>query len=275
MINLKINGIDSKLLIIFNFLMKKPNNKIKPTTPELKYYGLHACLAIWKNRPNDIIRIYAHESHLKAISPLLKWCAQQKKAYHIVSSEELARITDSVHHEGLCILAKEPKAMPFHECLASLQSPQCLLYLDGVQNPHNIGSIMRSCAHFGIPYILGGKEKLPALSPSACRIAKGGAESVRLVSLENDAAALKKLKEAGFALIGTSSHKGSSLYSFRFPPKSILMLGGESDGISKEISQLATHHIQIPGTGQVESLNVSVATSICLNEYARQQMGSL
>ncbi|HSX10680.1 MAG TPA: TrmH family RNA methyltransferase [Chlamydiales bacterium] len=236
-----------------------------------KYYGIHACLALWEKRPYDVIRVYVHESNIKLLSPVLKGCAQQKKAYHVVSSEELSRITDSVHHEGVCVLAKELKPVKFADLLAEIgrMGPKiCLLYLDGVQNPHNIGSILRTSAHFGIPYILG--DRLPALSASACRIAKGGAELVRLVQLDNPLTALESLKKLGFSIVGTSSHGGTSLYQCSFSPRTILAFGSESDGIGKQMQKAATQKIQIPGTGAIESLNVSVATSLCLGEYARQ-----
>lgn len=240
---------------------------VKQAAPEQKYYGLHACLALWQKRPQDVIRVYLHETLLKPCAPLLKWCAQHKKAYHIVSNDELQRITDSIHHESLCILAKELLPLPF-SALPRFPPKTCLLYLDGVENPHNIGSILRTCAHFGISHLL--TSNLPPLSPSACRVAKGGAEWVPLVDLGNPASALDKLKRQGFALIGTSSHKGASLYRFAYPEKALLIFGSESKGLSRPISSLATHHLQIPGTGHVESLNVSVATSLCIGEYTRQ-----
>lgn len=242
----------------------------KPFANEQKYYGIHACLAIWEKRPHDVIRVYAHESNIKTLVKVLKGCAQQKKAYHIVSTEELNRITDSVHHEGVCILAKEAKAAAFADLVASIRSGSkvCLLYLDGVQNPHNIGSILRTCAHFGISHILG--DGLPPLSASACRIAKGGAEQVRLVHLDQPQMALEQLKKTGFALIGTSSHGGVSLYRYHFPFRTILAFGSESDGMSKHLRKMIAQEVQIPGTGHVESLNVSVATALCLGEYVRQ-----
>lgn len=243
--------------------------KHKHLVREQKYYGIHACLTLCQKRPQDVIRIYLHKSNLKNFSSIIKWCSKQKKAYHIISNEELHKVTKSVHHEGVCVLAKELQPISFSECLSSLKGPKiCLLYLDGVQNPHNIGSIMRSCAHFGIPYILG--TQLPVLSPSACRIAKGGAELVRLVQLDKPLAALAKLKKKGFGFIGTSSHEGVSIYQYQYPPRTILAFGSEALGMSKALLNLTTQKIQIPGTGFVESLNVSVATSLCLGEYTRQ-----
>ncbi len=238
---------------------------------ELKYYGIHACMALWKRRPKDVIRVYLEESNLKTFRPLLKSCAQEKKAYHIVSADELNKITDSVHHEGVCILAKELPALSPQEFLSTKFSEKtCLLYLDGVQNPHNLGSILRTSAHFGIPFILG---NVPTLSPSACRIAKGAAELVRLVPLKKPLPTLQSLQAQGFSLVATSPHKGKSLYRFSFPPRTILVIGSESSGIENPILQSAAP-IQIPGTGLIESLNVSVATALCIGEYSRQHIPS-
>lgn len=241
----------------------------KKQDKEQKYYGIHACLGIFENRPSDIIKLYIHESNLKTFGPLLKFCAKNKKAYKVVSNEDLEKVSSSVHHEGVCLVAKEPTAINFEECLQSLKNPNiCLLYLDGVQNPHNIGSILRTCAHFGIPYILG--TSLPTLSPSACRIAKGGAETVRLVQLENPLKALKALKNLGFSFIGTSSHNQVSLYASKLPARTIFAFGSEASGMSEEMMRLASTNMQIPGTGAVESLNVSIAASLCIGEYSRQ-----
>jgi len=236
---------------------------------ELKYYGTHACQALWQTRPKDIIRVYLDESHVKGFGPLLKWCAKEKKAYHIVPVAELQKITDSVHHEGICILARELLPLSEKEFLDSLtSSPECLLYLDGVQNPHNLGSILRTSAHFGIRYILG--DRLPSLSAAACRVAKGGAEVVRLVALARPFETFRRLQQAGFELIGTSSHRGTSLHAFRFPQRSILAIGSESEGVAQSLLKQAAHAICIPGTDAVESLNVAVATGLCIGEYCRQ-----
>ena len=234
---------------------------------EIKYYGIHACLALAAKRAPDIIRVYIDPSNVKNFKSLLKWCADNRKAYHIISSDELAKVSSSVHHEGICILAKEAPTLPVETLLKNVPKRGCLLYLDGVENPNNFGSILRTAAHFGIPYILG--ENLP-LTPSACRIAKGGAEIVNLISLKKPMETLAALQKEGFALISTSSHGGESLYNFSFPERSIIAIGAESVGVQKHLMKRATHSIRIPGTDAIESLNVAVATSLCIGEYARQ-----
>ncbi|MBI5346664.1 MAG: tRNA/rRNA methyltransferase [Chlamydiae bacterium] len=242
------------------------------TRKEIKYYGLHSSLELFNRRPDDIIRVYVEESKLKNISHILKWCAQNKKAYHIVSDDELNKITESVHHEGICILAKEKDPISLETMLNNISSKPIvnLLYLDGVQNPHNIGSIMRICAHFGVNYILGDENKLPNMCGASCRIAIGAAEMVSLVALKDPIFAIKKLKENKFSIIATSSHKGASLYKHKFSKKNLFVLGSESSGISPQILKQQDTLLQIPGTQEVESLNVSVATALFLAEGYRQ-----
>lgn len=242
---------------------------MKSKDNEIKFYGIHACLELYKKRPKDIIRVYLTKTNLSHFSSLLKWCALEKKTYHLVSEDELYKISDSTHHEGICILALEKPPLPFKK--VSL-SENLILYLDGVSNPHNLGSIIRSCCHFGIKYILGEKNKLPKLSPSAYRIAKGGAEHVSISYLDQ-ISELSLLKKVGFTFIATDcrNNKALSLYQYVFPTKTLLILGSEDKGISKKLLKESDLILQIPGTDLIESLNVSVATALFLGEYWHQK----
>lgn len=259
------------------YVKKKPGSlpAKKQDRKELKYYGYHACLNLWKARPDDIIRVYVEQRHIKEASGLLKWCAGKNKAYHVITTDEMAKVSDSVHHEGLCILAKELPRYNFSDLVKQLEASKgaaCLLYLDGVQNPHNIGSIMRVCAHFGIAGILGARSSLPNVAPSAYRIAQGGAECVKLIPLDDPKGALKKIKELGFEVVASSSHAGKNLYSYAFAPRTVLVLGAESEGVHANLLAMAKDTLLIPGTGLVESLNVSVACGLFLGEYYRQRV---
>lgn len=243
---------------------------------ELKIYGVHACRAVWEKNPERIIRAYVIEKRLKEMSDLLRWCARSKRAYHVVTEAELEKITTSVHHDGVCLLVKMPVSLQDDDFLRIIQShkekPSCLLYMDGVGNPHNVGAIIRTCAHFGISHILGAKEQLPALTPSACRIAEGGVESVELVYLKQPSKVLKELQKVGYQLVATSSYEGSSLYEHNFSSKTVIVMGAEMVGVSKGLGQLCSHALMIPGSGKVESLNVSVATGVFLGEWYRQSV---
>lgn len=240
---------------------------------EIKYHGLAACLALWRHRPDDVIRIYLTEELIPQLSPLLKWAAAQRKAYHIVAADDLERLTESVHHQGVCVLARERPTLGFEDWLPVLQQDrpdQLVVYLDGVENPHNLGAILRSCAHFGVRYLLGAAERLPRLSPSACRVAEGGSELVTLVYLDHPLRQLGVLQDLGFSLLATAVDRGEPLYLHRFNPRSLLILGAEGHGMSAELTRLADKTLHIPGTGQIESLNVSVAFAVIAGEHYRQ-----
>jgi len=248
----------------------------KPAVRELKYYGTAACRALWQQRPDDVIRIYIEEPLIKPFSDLLKWAATQRKAYHIVTGDELEKITESVHHQGICLLARDKPQAPFPSLLKALkadQQPQLLIYLDGVENPHNLGAIVRSCAHFGIRHILGETGKLPRLSPSACRVAEGGAEFVEQVALDKPLEQLMQLQQLGFTLLATAMQRGHDLYRYEFPQRTVLIFGAEEHGVSQAMFKAADATLHIPGTGHVESLNVSVAFALIAGENYRQHIG--
>ncbi len=241
---------------------------------ELKFYGSAACLALWRQRPQDVIRIYLEERCIPQFSAMLQWAATKRKAYHVVTAPDIERLTQSIHHQGICLLAKEHITLAFNEWLPRISQesdPQFLVYLDGVENPHNLGAILRTCAHFGIRYVLGMEERLPKISAAACRVAEGGAEDVMLVYLQRPVRQLRQLQDGGFELIATAANKGASLYDHPFRERAILILGHEGEGINPALFQAADKLLRIPGSGRVESLNVSVAFGIIAGEQHRQQ----
>jgi TrmH RNA methyltransferase len=245
---------------------------------ELKYYGSAACLALWQRRPQDIIRIYLEQESIPHFGAMLKWAADKRKAYHVVSADDLERLTQSIHHQGICVLAKEHPSPSFEEWLPLVRddsAPGLLVYLDGVENPHNLGAILRSCAHFGIRFVLGAVKRLPKLSPAACRVAEGGAEHVMLVHLHQPQQQLGRLRQSGFEFLATAAGKGIPHFQHAFRKRGVLILGNEGEGISAALLQSADKLLHIPGSGEVESLNVSVACGVIAAEYYRQHHGGL
>lgn len=243
-------------------------------TPELLFYGQHICEKLAERRRADIIRVYCTEELMPQFKPLLQWCAGNRKAYHIVTAKDLEKIAGSVHHEGVAILARQPSYRSLRDLEQLLKArPEAqkipLLYMDGVQNPHNIGTIMRVLASFGWPYIVGPKTMAP-MSAAAARMSEGGAEFVEVFAAESGVAFCEWAKSLGYAIYGTSSHEASLLYETKLPDRLVFVLGHEVHGMSKDVERKVDKRIAIPTSGQVESLNVSVATGILLGEYTRQ-----
>ena len=249
---------------------RKPISK-ETRKSEHKICGFHACMALFHNRPGDIIRAYVTEETRKPFGPMLKFCAQNRLAYHIVDPIDLAKIAESDHHEGVCVLAKSPKYPDFKDFLQTTAKPGVVLWLVGVENPHNVGAILRTAAHFGVGAVLvtpgGPASARPAkwtLPASALRIAEGGAEHVPVIVAASPVAeTARDLKKSGLALYATSgSQMAQDAFKANFRTPCVIALGAEGPGLPENLLKSADATLRIPGTGKVESLNVSVAAGI-------------
>ncbi|QKJ88326.1 Methyltransferase [Paramixta manurensis] len=236
---------------------------------ETRVYGENACQALFQSRPECIVRAWFVQGVTPRFREALRWMAANRKAYHVVDDAELAKASGTEHHGGVCFLIKKRVGMAVSEWLSSVGDTDCVLALEDIGNPHNLGGIMRSCAHFGAKGLLVDDASLLE-SGAAVRTAEGGAEHVQALGAESFAAGLDAFRRAGYTLVTTSSHKGVPLSQAKLPAKVVLVLGQERDGLSDSIWQQGDLSISIGGTGKVESLNVSVATGILLAEWWRQ-----
>lgn len=238
------------------------------------FHGVRACQAIFDRRPQDIVRVYVTEAMRRPFAAVLAWCAAERKGFQVVPAENLARLAGSLHHEGVAILARQIPGRDFADLLRGIETGTIagpLVHLDGVQNPHNLGSILRTAAHFGVGAVVGRTGDLPPLSPAAARVAEGAAEAVPVCGLADPEADLARLRQAGYRVVVTSSHRGEPLFTADFGPRVVVVLGGEGEGVSPMIERLADLRVRIPGTGAVESLNVAVAAGVVLAEIWRRR----
>ena len=236
---------------------------------ETRVYGENACQALFQSRPEAIVRAWFVQSVTPRFRDALRWLAANRKAYHVVDDAELAKASGTEHHGGVCFLIKKRMGMAVSEWLAQAGSKDCVLALEDVSNPHNLGGIMRSCAHFGAKGLLVDDASLLE-SGAAVRTAEGGAEHVHAISGSSFAEGLAEFRQAGYTIVTTSSHKGTPLAEAVLPEKMVLVLGQESEGLTDTTFQQGDMSLSIGGTGNVESLNVSVATGILLAEWWRQ-----
>lgn len=240
---------------------------------EEMFHGARACAALFAQRPEAIVRVYLSEPRRREFQKLLDWCARERRGFQVVGDENLAKLTGSIHHEGVAILAKSIPRLSLDDLLRHVAAGTAatLVYLDGVQNPHNLGSILRTAAHFGVAAVLGRTGELPPLSPAAVRVAEGAAEFVPVCDLADAAADLGRLKREGFRVVATSSHRGDPVDEAKLRGRTVLVLGAEGEGVSRAIEGVADACLRIPGTGAVESLNVSVACGVVLAAAWRQR----
>ena len=239
---------------------------------EQRIYGLNACLALYAQRPQDIRKVWLLESRIPKLKGVLAFCVKHRLGYTIVDDLDLEKLSGSAHHEGVCFSAMPREEQSLSAWLRDLpRGPAIALWLDGVGNPHNLGAILRSAAHFGAAGVLLPKHSELAVSGAAARVAEGGAEQVPMVRLGRSDNAIAQLKSAGFELAATIVRGGRSLYSLDLPERLVLVMGAEQLGVAEDMANAAAVKLGIPGSGKVESLNVASATAVCLGEWLRQR----
>lgn len=234
---------------------------------------MNAVQAVFARRPDAIRKLYLAGPRIPQLQPLLKWCVANRVGYRVVEDEaELARLAGSGHHEGVVADVLRQPEPRLKEWLPAIgDGPRCLLWLDGVGNPHNLGAILRSAAHFGVAGVLLPEASDLALSGAAARVAEGGAEAVPLVRVGGTDEALDLLRSAGFALAATVVEGGSDLFSTTLPQRLVYVIGAEGEGMDRSLAGACDLRLSIPGTGAVESLNVASATAVLLAAWARAQ----
>ena len=146
-----------------------------------------------------------------------------------------------------------------------------ILILDSIQDPHNLGACLRSADAAGVHAVVASKDRSVAITDAVRRISTGGADHVPFVQVTNLARTMSQLKEAGLWLIGTADQATKSIYDMDLSGPIALVMGNEGEGLRRLTMETCDHLVKIPMKGQVECLNVSVATGVCLFETVRQR----
>ena len=238
--------------------------------PELRLHGWNACMAAFRRRPQDLRKVYLLQQRLHDLREVLAYCVEQKLGYRIVADDDLQRLSGSQHHEGLCFDTRWPTPPSLTRLLSTLGPQALLIWLDGVGNPHNLGAILRSAAHFGAAAVLVPSGSGIRLNGAAARVAEGGAEVVPLLAVDDIDGAWRLLRVEQFSTVATVPRGKLSLFKSGLPARTLLVLGAEQTGVSAAMVEHCELQLAIPGSGDVESLNVASAASVCFAEWARR-----
>jgi TrmH RNA methyltransferase len=235
---------------------------------ELKVSGQRAVAALFAYNRTAIRRLFFDREMAAVARPMCDWLARQRRSYRLVPDDELQRIAGTLHHGGIVAAIAPPKLRPPppRDIAAWSEARAPLVILDGVSNPHNFGAILRTAAFLGIAKIVLSERPEQAMpSEAAYRVAEGGLESVELFRPAALAAFCRGLT-AQFRLIGTGP-RGVPLSRLKPDPRPpALVLGNEETGLSPAVAQACDALVAIPGTGRIESLNVSVAAGVLMYE---------
>lgn len=236
-------------------------------------HGFHAVTAKLRHAPEDVTEIYVAEGRQDArMRELLK--AAEAAGVRVIVSEpaRLDGMAGGGRHQGVVAkVAAAGKFLTLDDVLANLAEPALFLVLDGVTDPHNLGACLRVADAAGAHAVIAPKDRACGLNATAIKVASGAADTVPYLMVTNLARTLRELREAGVWLIGAAGEAGKDLYAIDQKGPTAWVLGAEGAGLRRLTRDTCDELARIPMYGSVESLNVSVASGICLFEARRQR----
>jgi len=233
-----------------------------------KIYGLHVVqehlCALWQ----DVLEVYLLVS-LKGTA--VDQLARQKGIpVRYENRDFLDTFTQGGVHQGVAASLRPFPYVPLHRIVES--NADVLLILDGILDPRNLGSLLRTAEAVGVGGVILPKRRSAAVSPVVEKAAAGAAAYVPICQVENLARALTVVQDAGYWLVGLEPGGQKTLYNLDLPQKIALLLGGEGKGLRSLTRQKCDYLISIPMRGKIESLNVSVAGAVALYEFLRRSL---
>jgi 23S rRNA (guanosine2251-2'-O)-methyltransferase len=236
-------------------------------------HGFHAVTAKLRHAPEDVREIHVAEGRQDArMRDLLKAAEAAGVRVMVTDAARLDGLAGGARHQGVVArVSATQKFLTLDDVLENLSEPALLLVLDGVTDPHNLGACLRVADAAGAHAVLAPKDRACGLNATAIKVASGAADTVPYIMVTNLARSLRDLKEAGVWVIGAAGEAGKDLYAIDQKGATAWVLGAEGTGLRRLTRDTCDELARIPMHGSVESLNVSVASGICLFEARRQR----
>lgn len=241
-------------------------------------FGLHAVKAILKNHPDRLVELYvSKERQDESVKEIVNECYTAGIRPQWVPKQALEKRAEGGNHQGVVATVHSPPTLTEHDLaqlLDSSEAPALFLVLDGVTDPHNLGACLRTADAAGVTGVIVPKDKSAQITPTVRKVASGAAEQVPLVVVTNLARTMRDLQEKGVWVYGTAGEATQSLYDIDYRGPVALVMGAEGKGMRRMTRETCDELVSIPLSGSVSSLNVSVASGVCLFEVVRQRSGA-
>lgn len=206
------------------------------------------------------------------IAQLLAVASQHGVRVQRVLPEVLDRESKHGVHQGVVARVDEPAEYSVQDLIRSAAGPALLVVLDGIEDPHNVGAILRTCDAAGVHGVIVQSRRSAALGGAAAKAAAGAISHVRIAEVVNIARAVEELKEANVWTVGLAGEASRSYTEIDFTCPSAVVVGAEGTGLRRLVRDRCDHLASIPMLGHVDSLNVSVAAGVVLFEAVRQRL---
>lgn len=239
-----------------------------------RVYGLHAVEALLRHHPKRVKQVWLAEGRGDPRARVVVELAEQARVgVGQCERREMDAWVEGVHQGVVAEVSPSQvwgEAM-LEELLDRAEGPPLLLVLDGVTDPHNLGACLRTADAAGALAVIVPKDKAATLNATVRKVACGAAEVIPLVAVTNLARALEKLQQRGLWIVGTAGEAEQVIYDQDLTGPTVLVMGAEGKGMRRLTREHCDYLVRLPMAGSVSSLNVSVATGVCLFEALRQR----
>jgi len=242
-------------------------------------FGIHAINALIKYSPERFIELWLLKGREdERLTPIINLARKYGIATQLANRKVLDDKSEGEQHQGVVARVKVGKTYSEADLDDILQAAEqqkkdpFLLILDGVTDPHNLGACLRNADAAGVQAVIVPKDNAARLTPTVRKVAVGAAETVPLIQVTNLARTMKHLQQMGVWIIGTAGETDTCLYDVKLQGAMALVMGAEGKGMRRLTKETCDQLVKLPMAGSVSSLNVSVATGICLFEIVRQRL---
>lgn len=237
-------------------------------------YGIHALTTLLEKQPERIIEVFILKGRNdQPIENIINQSRRFGISVQFVQRKVLDNKTEDAQHQGVVAKAKPSKLLDENDLDTIIEGSTnpFLLILDGVTDPHNLGACLRTADAAGVDAVIVPKDKSAKITPVVRKVACGAADVTPLVAVTNLARTLSNLKDQGVWVIGTAGEATDTMFHVKHDGPIALVMGAEGKGMRRLTRENCDQLVKLPMAGTVSSLNVSVATGICLYELVRQR----
>jgi RNA methyltransferase, TrmH family len=235
---------------------------------ETLVYSENSCKAVFKHRRTAIVKLFITQEMTYQFKQLIEWLVKQRLGYDVVSSEQIGKITQTQHHGGVCLIVKKRVPLTLLDYLEdnSDKDHDCILAIDDVNNPHNLGGLIRSAAFYGVNAVMLRQTNLLD-SGAAMRVAEGGVEAVESIKSDDFVASIDMLKQHGYQVVAllpcqAKSITSSELHQICFNKKIAVVIFQQ---MNMKLINSADIVVHLKGNDNMPALNISVATGVLLS----------
>jgi len=240
-------------------------------------YGINPIREALLADPPKLYKIFlAPQKDNPALRQLRELARQKNIPCKFYPPEILTKLAQTTHHQGAVAYQGGYAYVNLKDLWPKISGPEpnVLLLLDGIEDPQNFGSLLRTAAALGVTGVIIPKDRAVGVTPAVIKVSAGAAWHIPVGRVTNLANTLAELKKVGFWVVGADPRGEVNLFHMVFPPKVALIIGSEGKGIRPLILKKCDYRVFIPLAGQISSLNAAVAGSIFLFEIRRQIMGA-